>query len=140
MDALTRGQVARAAGVNLETVRYYERLRLLPKAPRSRAGWRLFPPESIARVRFVKQAQNLGFSLREIRELMALQADPDADLADIRAKAVAKVAEIDAKIEVLRTMRDTVERLTRRCPPRGKPDDCPIWECFAPEKECCGRP
>lgn len=139
---LTRGQVAAAAGVNPETIRVYERERLLPRPARTAAGYRQFPPDTVRRVRFVRQAQAVGFSLREIRELLALQSDPAADVADIRATADAKLAEIDAKIRDLQAMRDTLERLTGRCPPAGPLETCPIWECFSPEAasdaSCCG--
>lgn len=140
MELLTRGEVAKRAGVNPETIRVYERERLLPKAARTAAGYRQFPLETVRRVRFVRQAQALGFSLREIRGLMEIQADPDADIADLRAKASAKIAEIDAKIRDLTAMRDTLSRLTGRCPPAGPLEDCPIWDCLdagSAEAGCC---
>lgn len=140
MELLTRGEVAKRAGVNPETIRVYERERLLPRPARTASGYRQFPPEAVRRVRFVKQAQALGFSLREIRDLMALQDDPKADISDIRSKAAAKIAEIDAKVRDLTAMRDTLSRLAGRCPPAGPIDTCPIWDCLdphAPDASCC---
>jgi MerR family mercuric resistance operon transcriptional regulator len=137
---LTRGELARQAGVNPETIRVYEREGLLPRAARTVSGYRQFPAETVRRVRFVKQAQALGFSLREIRDLMALQADPQADLAELQARAAAKIAEIEAKVRKLTAMRDTLLRLTGRCPPTGPLDACPIWDCLdaeAPQAACC---
>lgn len=74
---LTIGRLAQEAGINLETVRYYERRGLLPKPPRTASGYRMFPPEAARRLRFIKLAQDLGFSLREVRELLALRTSPE---------------------------------------------------------------
>ena len=76
-DKILVGELARRSGVNLETVRYYERRGLLPKPPRTPAGYRAFPAASVRRVRFIRQAQALGFTLAEIKELLALRVDPD---------------------------------------------------------------
>src|SRR5919198_614719 len=84
MDGFKRGEVARAGGVNLETIRYYERRGLLPKPPRTTSGYRTFGADAVRRLRFIKNAQDLGFSLREIKELLALRLDARTSCADVR--------------------------------------------------------
>ncbi|MBA3633417.1 MAG: MerR family transcriptional regulator [Acidobacteria bacterium] len=91
MERLTVGQLAKLARVNLETVRYYERCGLLPQPPRLSSGYRAFPVVSVERIRFIKQAQELGFSLKEIKELLALQIDPNSTGADVKKSAEAKI-------------------------------------------------
>src|SRR5215470_7354960 len=102
MERLTTGELAKRGGVNLETIRYYERRGLLPKPARSQSGYRAFSLDAVRRVRFIKQAQELGFSLKEIQELLALRIAPDSTQADVRARATRKIADIDAKIKKLR--------------------------------------
>ena len=114
--SLTIGRLAREVGVNLETVRFYERRGLLAKPPRSASGYRLFPAEATRRVRFIRRAQELGFSLAEIRELLSLRLTPTAKSADIKRRAEAKIADIDAKIKSLESMKKTLRSLTKACP------------------------
>src|SRR6267378_3981697 len=95
MKSLTIGRLAREARVNLETVRYYERRGLLPKPPRSDSGYRLFPMDAARRLRFIRRAQELGFSLKEIRELLSLRVSRSTTSRDIRARAEAKIVDID---------------------------------------------
>jgi len=92
VEALTIGRLARLGGVNLETIRYYEREGLLQKPPRTPSGSRLFPSQTARRLRFIKRAKELGFSLGEIRELLALRTRPGTKREDIRARADAKIA------------------------------------------------
>jgi Hg(II)-responsive transcriptional regulator len=135
MDQLKTSEVARRGGVNLETIRYYERRGLLPKPPRTAAGYRTFSQETVRRLRFVKRAQALGFSLKEIKELLSLRAAPKARCADVRARAEVKIAEIDAKIRALEAMRKALERLTAACRGRGSVSACPILESLDFEKQ-----
>src|SRR6266849_6356183 len=101
METLTISRLARQGGVNLETIRYYEREGLLPKPPRTPAGYRMFPRETARRLRFIKRAQELGFSLKEVRELLSLRMKPGAKRADMRARAERKIADIEEKIRTL---------------------------------------
>src|SRR5436309_5094914 len=101
MERLTTGQLARRGGVNLESIRFYERQGLLPKPPRTFSGYRVFSEDSVRRIRFVKRAQELGFSLREIKELLALRLEPGTSCADVRRRAEAKLSDIDRKISDL---------------------------------------
>jgi MerR family transcriptional regulator, copper efflux regulator len=128
MKAMTSGQLAKSAGVNLESIRFYEREGLLPQAPRSGAGYRLHSLESVSRLRFIKRAQELGFTLREIKELLELRFDPDAPCADVRRRAQDKLADIDKKIADLKRMRKTLSALAAACPGKGAVADCPILE------------
>src|SRR5262245_5989173 len=94
MKQLTIGNVAKESGVNLETIRYYEREGLLPEPQRTETGYRMFSRSAISRLRFIKRAQQLGFSLKEIKEILALRMDTNKSCADIRERAKAKIADV----------------------------------------------
>ena len=128
MTGLTSGELARQGGINLESIRFYEKQGLLPKPPRTASGYRTFPPDAVRRVRFIKRAQELGFSLREIKELLALRVDPDTSCADVRRRAEEKLTDIDQKISDLKRMKQTLAGLAAACPGRGAISDCPILE------------
>ena len=128
MERLTISRLARRGGVNLETVRYYERQGLLPKPPRTAAGYRLFPEDAARRLRFIKRAQELGFSLREIRDLLSLRVRPGTSRADIRARAQAKMLDVDRKIQSLQAIKKALRMLTDRCDGCGPIAACPILE------------
>jgi Hg(II)-responsive transcriptional regulator len=127
---LTRGELAKQSGVNIETIRYYERRGLLPEPPRSQSGYRLFSKDDVRRVRFIRRAQELGFSLREIQELLALRVEPQSTRADVRRRAEAKITDIDEKVRQLLTMKKSLERLAASCSGRGPVCGCPILESF----------
>jgi len=133
VEALTIGRLARLGGVNLETIRYYEREGLLPKPPRTHAGYRLFPNETARRLRFIKRAQELGFSLSEIRELLALRMKPGTKREHIRARAETKIADIEEKIRTLEAMKKTLRKMTERCDGCGPLSECPILESLDDE-------
>lgn len=123
MEALTTSRVAERADVNLHTVRYYEKRGLLPKPSRTSAGYRQYGPEHVAHLRFIKRAQDLGFTLEEIRELLDLRAEPGAG-ADVREKTAVKVQEIDAKIRDLERIRAKLLELAATCEHHGSPETC----------------
>ena len=125
-NSLTIGQLAREAEINLETVRYYERRGLLPKPPRTASGYRVFPAEATQRLRFIRRAQELGFSLTEIRELLALRISPRTSSAEIRKRAEAKITDIESKIKSLESMRKSLRKLTKSCAGCGPISECPI--------------
>lgn len=127
MSTLTIGKAARDAGVNIETVRFYERRGLLDRPPKG-AGYRAYTPEQVARIRFIKEAQQVGFSLREIGDLLALRADPAADCSEVRLQAVAKLAEVRRKIEQLRAVGAALETLIAACPGHGALAECSIMD------------
>src|SRR5438445_6230372 len=128
MKSLTIGHLARESGMNLETVRYYERRGLLPKPPRSASGVRMFPIEAGQRLRFIQRAKELGFSLKEIGELLSLRVSPTTTSAGIRAKAKSKIADIRSKIRSLESMEKTLLKLTKSCTGCGPITECPILE------------
>ena|SRR2546423_12067731 len=134
VKSLTIGRLAREAGVNLETVRYYERRGLLPNPPRSASGYRLFPTEAARRLRFIRRAQALGFSLGEIRELLSLRIASTAKSGDVRKRAQAKITDIEAKIRTLESMKKTLRELTKACSGCRSVRDCPILESLDAER------
>lgn len=130
---LTISRLAQLGGVNLETIRYYERQGLLPAPPRTAAGYRVFPREAARRLRFIKRAQELGFSLSEIGELLGLRIKPGANRADMRMRAEAKITNIEQKIRSLQAMKETLRQLTERCDGCGPLAECPILESLDEE-------
>lgn len=132
MAHLKIGELAEQAEVNLQTIRYYEREGLLPKPPRLASGYRVFTPDAVRRVRFIKRAQELGFTLMEIRELLSIRIDRESDCSDVQKLAKAKLMEIEEKIRTLQAMKKVLGRLATACPGRGPSSDCPILESFAP--------
>lgn len=133
MQNLTIGRLAQLGGVNLETIRYYERRGLLAKPPRTEAGYRQFSPDTAQRVRFIKRAQELGFTLDEIGELLDLRHDPRHNRDDVRNHATEKIADIEGKIETLTAMKSVLQGLSERCEQCGS-DDCPILASLEQER------
>lgn len=126
---MTIGQVAKKAGVNIETIRYYERRGLIPEPKRRESGYRQYTDEAVRRIRFIKRVQKLGFSLKEIAELLSLRVSPSTTCAEIKSKVESKIAEIDAKIRALRQMKKALKDLSDRCVGGSAPSsDCPILE------------
>ncbi len=133
MKPLTIGQVARQAGVGVETIRFYEREGLLAEPPRTAAGYRQYSPAVVARIRFIRRAKELGFSLREIRELLALRVAPGTTCAEVRARAEAKIADIEERIATLERMKFALEGLIASCR-TGRPlRQCPILDALEGE-------
>jgi Hg(II)-responsive transcriptional regulator len=135
MTNLKVGEVAKRAGVNLQTIHYYERRGLLPKPPRTESNYRTYPDEAVLRVRFIKRAQELGFTLKEIKELLSLRAAPRTRCADVRNRAEAKVQDIDDKVKTLRAMRKALTKLIGECSGKGPVTQCPILEALDLEDE-----
>jgi MerR family transcriptional regulator, copper efflux regulator len=130
METLTIGEVARGAGLGVETVRYYEREGLVPRPERSESGYRRFPPETVELLRFIAHGKRLGFSLKEIRELLALRIDtPSADACDeVRERAQIKLREVQDRIAALRRIEDVLTGLIGSCQTRAPTDTCPILD------------
>ncbi len=128
MEQLTIGKLAKQAHVNRETVRYYERRRLLPRASRSMSGYRVFPDEALRRLRFIRHAKVLGFSLNEIRELLTLRINSIDTCDRVRERTEVKIADIDRKIQALQHMSDALSELVAACSRRGRTKDCPILD------------
>lgn len=128
MKKLTIGGVAKEANVNVETIRYYERRRLLPQPLRTPAGYRIYSADAVRRLHFVKRAQELGFSLKEIKELLGLRVRPGSTSTDIRKLAGAKITDIDKKIRTLQAMKKSLVQITNACSGCGPVSDCPILD------------
>ncbi len=125
---LTIGRVAKQADIHIETIRYYERRGLLPDPPRTEAGYRQYDAESVTRLRFIKEAQALGFTLEEIQGLLALRVDKETSCEDVRRQAEHKVADIEAKISALQAMHDALQEMIGACAQGGPSGECPLLE------------
>ena len=131
MTTIAIGKLAKSCGVNIDTVRYYERQDLLLPIERTLSGYRRYSDESIKRLRFIRRAQGLGFTLSEIKNLLGLTEDGSADCGDIRECARQKIAELEPKIEDMLKIKQGLEELASYCPGSGKPlSDCTILEYF----------
>jgi len=131
---ITIGVVARRAGVGVETVRFYERQGLIEEPPRRMSGYREYSEEVIARLSFIRRAKELGFTLSEIKELLALRLDPETPAAEIRQRAEAKIADIQAKIQSLQKMKKALAKLTAACGCHGTSAECPLLHALDGEK------
>jgi MerR family mercuric resistance operon transcriptional regulator len=132
MKTMTIGEAARRAAVGVETIRFYERRGLIEQPPTSDGKrFRVYPDGTVQRIRFIRQAQHLGFSLRDIEELLALQADPHADCSEVRAQAVAKLRDVRGKIERLREIGAALEAVIAACPGQGGLQRCSILDALA---------
>ena len=123
---LTIGRVARRAGVGVETVRFYQRRGLIDEPPRRLSGYREYSDEVVARLGFIRRAKELGFTLNEIKELLALRLDPQTPAAEVRQRAEVKIAAIEAKIRSLQTMKNALAELTSACSCQGTSAECPL--------------
>lgn len=134
MNGLTIGDVAKQAKVRIETLRYYEREGLVASPPRSQSNYRLYPEDTVRRVQFIKRAQELGFSLKEIKDLLSLRVDPATSCADVRTRALEKITTIEEKLRSLKAMRQALTQLVEECPGEGAVTDCPILESLTMEE------
>ena len=136
MKTRTISKIAKEAGVGVETVRFYERKGLVDQPPKpSSGGFRFYPVDTAERIRFIRQAQELGFSLREIKELLSLRTDPATDCADVRERAQVKLDEINRKIAQMKGIKTALEKLIAACPGQGALQVCSIIDAIeAPEK------
>ncbi|MBI2753750.1 MAG: MerR family DNA-binding protein [Betaproteobacteria bacterium] len=131
MGALTIGTAARQAGVGVETIRFYERRGLIARPPKPPgAGFRRYAADTVHRIRFIRQAQQLGFSLRQIEELLSLEANPAADCSDVRRRALAKIEEVNTRINQLSEIRGALINLLAACPGSGALGACSILEAL----------
>ncbi len=120
------GEVARAAGVNVQTVRYYERRGLLEEPPRTDAGYRSYEPQVVERIRFIQRAQNLGFTLSEIEELLDLRVEDPHQCSAVEARTGRKLEEVQRKIGELRRMEEVLYDLLAACRDGNRMEGCPI--------------
>ncbi len=130
MSALTIGQLAKRAEVGVETVRFYERKALLAEPDRRPSGNRQYDEEVVNRLRFIKRAKELGFTLNEIKELLSLRIDPSTTCADVKNRAEEKIGDIQAKIRTLQRMKKALVKVTKACSGRGAISECPILDAL----------
>ena len=130
MKPLTIGKVAGQAGVGVQTIRFYERKGLIDEPPRTESGYRQYPAETVSRVRFIRRAKELGFTLGEIEELLSLRASPKSRCADVRRRAEANIEDIQQKVRALGRMKKALVKLTAACSGRGPVTECPILEAL----------
>jgi len=126
MTRLTIGKIASAAGVGVETVRFYERRGLLPPPDRNASGYRLYDWEAVSRLHFIARAKTLGFTLNEVRELLTLRAGPEACCDDVRSRAADKIADIEERVEQLLAMKRDLSALVTQCDETAASTSCPI--------------
>lgn len=129
---LTIGRLAKAAGVNVETVRYYQRVGLVAEPVKPLEGFRVYPEDTVDRIRFIKRAQKLGFSLQDIAHLLELG---DGHCDDVREQAEAKLAKIEAQIKDLQAMRKTLKTLISQCNAGDEGGHCPIVQSLTKSKD-----
>jgi Hg(II)-responsive transcriptional regulator len=126
MATLSIGELARKGEVHLETIRFYEREGLMPPPPRKLSGHRAYAPDDVRRLRFIRRAQTLGFTLSEIRELLALKVEPRQSCAGVVRQIAAKAREVKSKIAQLRAIERALARMQASCEGRCDVCECPI--------------
>ncbi len=131
MAVMAIGQLARAGNVNIDTVRYYERKNLLMPDARTQSGYRQYSGESVRRLRFIRKAQGLGFSLKEIGNMLDMSTSTDAECGNIKQYAEKKIDDIQARISDLKKIRDGLKQIAKACPGGDSPlENCTILEHF----------
>jgi MerR family copper efflux transcriptional regulator len=132
---MTIGAVAKRVGVAIDTIRYYEREGLLPEPLRRASGYRSYDEGVVRQLRFIRRAKDLGFTLEEIRDLLALSADRKRGVKAVKLRAQERLAAIDQRIAELTRVRNGLEQLIDACPGHGSPDQCPILRALADKED-----
>jgi MerR family transcriptional regulator, copper efflux regulator len=142
MSTLTIGQLAREAGTGVETIRFYERRGLLEQPSRRPSGYRQYLPESVSRLRFILDAKQLGFSLREVQELLRIRGCGTAVCSEVRSRIEVKIATLDEKINSLARIKNSLEALLEECKANKFSNECPVLETLnrqtEPRLTACG--
>jgi len=131
---LNIGQLAGQTGVTVETVRFYEKQGLIAAPTRSAGGYRQYPPETVQRLRFIQNAKDVGFTLRDIGELLAMREEPGTTCQDIQARASDKLVEVEQKLRELTRIRNALSRLVTKCRAQAVQGECPILTEFDNEE------
>lgn len=134
-ETLRIGEVAAQAGVNVQTLRYYERRGLLEKPARRASGYRGYSPDAVQLICFIKRAQELGFTLAEVEDLLRLRGDQETACSEVRTAAEAKIEDIEQKVRHLRAMKRALVALVASCATEGSPRHCPILEALDDGRE-----
>lgn len=133
------GQASKTSGVSAKMIRYYESIGLIPPVARTESGYRVYSETDVHSLKFIQRARSLGFSVEQMRDLLALWQDRSRASADVKAVALAHVKELEEKIKGLQTMRETLEHLAENCHGDHKPD-CPIIQDLSEGHEPIARP
>ncbi len=137
---MTRGQVAERAGVHAETVRYYEQRKLIPRPPRSASGYRQYTVAYVERIRFIKRAQELGFTLSEIQELLSMSVHPEQYSSDVRQRVQVKIIDVAEKIRDLERIQRALVDLATTCDGHAPTSACPILTALRGDTHCDETP
>ena len=129
--SMTIGKLSKQADVSIDSIRFYERRGLLAEPARTESNYRVYPLEAANRLKFIKKAQKLGFSLGEIQELLDLSHDPEASKAEVKAKTEEKIMAIRGKMKDLSRMLKALEQLDESCDGHGPIAECPILKALA---------
>ena len=130
MDRLTIGKLAKQADIGIDTVRFYERQGLIDPPLRTDSNYRIYPQEEVTRLKFIKRAKVLGFTLKEIKELLRLRNDPHATKADIKKRTLEKIQDVKQKISDLTKIKEALELLSDSCDGHGSLEGCPILKAL----------
>lgn len=133
MEYLTTGRLAKEAGVNIDTVRYYEKRGLIPKPPRKDSGYRMFREDAVKRIIFIKHAQEIGFSLHEIEELLFLRVSSKTTCHEVKKRTEAKITEVEGKIQNLLRIKRALEKMAEICRANKRISECPILDMLDAE-------
>ncbi len=128
------GEVAKAAGVGIDAIRFYEREGLIPEPARRPSGYRVYPPDVVLSLRFIRRAKELGFSLKEISELLSLEGNPQATAGDVKQLAEEKLSDLEGKIRALQRMRRALRKRVEECSGRGPTSSCSILRSLDDER------
>jgi len=134
MTTLNIGQLARQTGVTVETVRFYEKQGLIAAPRRTAAGYRQYPPETVQRLHFIQNAKDVGFTLRDIGELLAMREESGTTCQDIQLRASDKLVEVEQKLRELTRIRNALARLVTKCKAQTVEGECPILAEFDNEE------
>ena len=132
--SLTIGAVAKEAGVSVETVRFYERQGLIEAPARPSTGYRQYGDDTVSRLKFIRRAKELGFTLRETSELLEIRVDPNTTCAHVKKVAEAKLLDVEAKIRDLLSIKEALTNVVAPCTGRGPTTQCPILEALQNEE------
>ncbi len=135
MKTMTRGELAKECGVNIEALRYYEKRKLIDPPKRSKVGYRLYSTEDAAKICFIRNAQKLGFTLNEILELLKLRVKKNESCESVLKKAQMKLDEVEQKIKGLKSMKKVLKQLIHQCEKSTMTSDCPILGSFESGRE-----
>ncbi len=130
MSEVTIGKLAQNAGVNIETIRFYERKGIMPKPVRKPSGFRLYSDTDLKRLNFILMAKRHGFTLAEIKDLLELRVNPQSTCEEVRYKANEKIRVIEEKLRELKRMQKALQTLAASCHGSNPTGDCPILEAF----------